>query len=158
MPTKATKPVPDGSHTITPYLIIRDAGGAIEFYKKAFDAKELVRMPGPGGKGVMHAELQIGDSQLMLTEEWPQYGSVSPQQLGGTAVSLHLYVDDVDAWFERAVRAGCQVKTPVSDMFWGDRFGKVQDPFGHQWSIATHKLDLTPAEMAQAAQAAFAQK
>ena len=139
------KPIPEGFHTITPYLCVRNAGQAIEFYKKAFGAEEMYRMPGPDGKSIMHAELRIGDSPLMISEEMPQadhWGS--PQQLNGTAVCLHLYVEDVDKSYQRAVDAGATATMPVMDAFWGDRFGKLTDPFGHERSIATHKQDVTP--------------
>ncbi len=149
------KPIPDGYHTLTPHLICRDAARAIDFYKLAFGAEEVMRMPGPGG-AVMHAELKIGDSHVMLAEENPQWDCKSPLALGGTPVSLHLYVQDVDKSFDRAVKAGAKVKMPVSDMFWGDRYGQVVDPSGHTWSLATHVKDMTPAEMATAMQAAFA--
>jgi uncharacterized glyoxalase superfamily protein PhnB len=144
------KPVPDGYHTLTPYLVIRDAAKAIEFYKKAFGAKETFRMPGPGGK-IMHAELQIGDSMLMLAEEMPEYGAKSPQALGGSPVNVFLYVEDADKVFNQAVAAGATVTMPLADQFWGDRYGKLADPFGHQWSVATHKEDVAPEEMAKRA-------
>jgi uncharacterized glyoxalase superfamily protein PhnB len=144
------KPVPDGYHTLTPYLVIRDAAKAIEFYKKAFGAKETFRMPGPGGK-IMHAELQIGDSMLMLAEEMPEYGAKSPQALGGSPVNVFLYVEDADKVFNQAVAAGATVTMPLADQFWGDRYGKLADPFGHQWSVATHKEDVAPEEMVKRA-------
>jgi PhnB protein len=144
----AVKHVPDGFHTVTPQLIVRDAAKAIEFYITAFGAKERYRMPGPGGV-VMHAELSIGDSILMLGEESPQMGAISPQTIGGSPVNLMLYVKDVDASFARAAQAGCTAQMPPTDMFWGDRYGKLSDPFGHQWAIATHKEDVTPEEMAR---------
>jgi PhnB protein len=144
------KSVPDGYHTLTPYLVIRDAAKAIEFYEKAFGAKETFRMPGPGGK-IMHAELQIGDSMLMLAEEMPEYGAKSPQALGGSPVNVFLYVEDADKVFNQAVAAGATVTMPLADQFWGDRYGKLADPFGHQWSVATHKEDVAPEEMAKRA-------
>jgi PhnB protein len=144
----AVKPVPDGYHTVTPHLAVRDAAKAIEFYAKAFGAEELFRMPGPGGV-VMHAEVKIGDSIVMLGEENPQMGASSPQTIGGSPVSLLLYVKDVDASFARADKAGCTVDLPPTDMFWGDRYGKLQDPFGHHWALATHKEDVSPEEMAR---------
>jgi PhnB protein len=153
---KAAKPVPEGYHTVSPYLVIRDAAKAIEFYKQAFGARERYRMPGPDGR-LMHAELEIGDSILMLSEEFPEMGAPSPQTLNGTTVSIFLYVPDVDAVFKKAVAAGAKELTPVADMFWGDRFGKVADPFGHQWQIATHKEDLTPEEMGKRAEEFFKQ-
>ena len=142
----AVKPIPDGYHTVTPYLIIKGAAAAIEFYKKVFGAKELFRMPGPGGK-VGHAELQIGDSRIMLADEHPEMGAKSPASFGGSPVGLMLYVEDVDARFNRAVAAGATVKKPLADQFYGDRSGTVSDPFGHQWTIATHKEDLSPEEI-----------
>ena len=146
----AVKPIPEGYHTLTPSLTIRGATEAIEFYKRAFGAVELMRMPGPGGK-LMHAEIRIGDSVLMLSDEFPDMGGKSPQALGGSPVYLFVYVDDVDAVFKRAVDAGAQVRMPLADMFWGDRFGRVVDPFGHEWGLATHKEDLTPKEIAKRA-------
>jgi PhnB protein len=148
-------PIPNGYHAVTPYLIIQGAGEAIEFYKRAFGAEEICRMGMPNGK-VMHAELKIGDSFVMVGDEHPEFNR-SPKTLGGTPVGLHLYVPDVDAAFTRAVGAGATVKMPPMDMFWGDRFGKVVDPFGHEWSIATHKEDVGPEEMGRRAQAAMAQ-
>lgn len=151
------KPIPDGYHTLTPYLIVRGADKAIEFYKKAFGATERFRMPGPDGK-IMHAEMQIGDSAFMLGEECLEMDAKSPQTVGGASVGIHIYTEDVDAAFARAIKAGARSTAPVTDMFWGDRFGKLTDPFGHTWSIATHTKDLSPAEMAEAAQSAFAGK
>jgi len=148
---KAAKPVPEGYHTVSPYLVIRNAAKAIEFYQQAFAAEERFRMPGPDGK-IMHAELQIGDSIVMLSDEFPEMGAPSPQTLNGTSVSIFLYVEDVDAVFKKAVDAGAKVLMPVADMFWGDRFGKLTDPFGHQWQIATHTEDLTPEEMGKRAE------
>jgi PhnB protein len=135
------KPVPDGYHTLTPALTVRDAARAIEFYKQAFGAKERGVMKGPDGK-IMHAELTIGDSIVMLTDEFPEFGCLSPQSIGGSAMSLHIYLDGVDAAFNQAVNAGAEVEMPVMDQFWGDRYGKLKDPFGHKWSIATHTKDL----------------
>jgi PhnB protein len=140
--------VPKAYGSLTPGLAIRGAAAAIAFYKKAFGAKELSRMPGPGGK-LMHAELKIGDRILMLGDESPEMGSPSPQTLGGSAVALMHYVKDVDAVFARAVAAGAKPLFPPADMFWGDRYGQVVDPFGHRWSIATRKADLTPRQMAK---------
>jgi uncharacterized glyoxalase superfamily protein PhnB len=143
----SVKPIPEGYHSITPYMTVRDANRAIEFYKQAFGAKQKGGvMPGPDGK-VMHAELIIGDSIIMLADEFPQFGSVSPQGIGGSATGLHIYVEDVDSAFDRAVKAGAEVEMPVMDMFWGDRYGRLKDPFGHKWSIATHKADLSMEEM-----------
>lgn len=142
------KPIPDGYHTVTPHLAVRDAAKAIEFYAKAFGAEELFRMPGPGGV-VMHAEVRIGDSIVMLGEEAPEMGASSPQTIGGSPVSLLVYVKDVDASFARAGEAGCTPQMPPTDMFWGDRYGKLKDPFGHNWALATHKEDVSPEEMAK---------
>ena len=144
----AVKPVPDGYHTVTPHLVVRDAAKALAFYAKAFGAEELFRMPGPGGV-VMHAEMKIGDSIVMLGEESPQMGTSAPPTVGGTPVSLMVYLNDVDASFSRAAQAGCTVQMPPTDMFWGDRYGKLQDPFGHHWSLATHKEDVSPEDMAK---------
>ena len=154
---KRTKAIPGGYYTITPHLSVRGAARAIEFYKRAFGAKELMRMPGPDGKTIMHAELKIGDSIFFLNDEFPDMGCPSPQSLGGTPSALHLYVKDVDAAFNRAVAAGAQVRMPVSDMFWGDRYGKIIDPFGHEWGIGTHKEDLTPEEIRKRGEAFFKQ-
>ena len=154
--TKAVKPVPEGFHTATPYLVVRGADRAIDFYKRAFGAIERFRMPGPGGK-IMHAEIQIGDSVLMLCDEFPEMGGNSPQALNGTPVSIFLYVENVDASFQRAVAAGATAQMPVQDMFWGDRYGKLADPYGHVWSLATHKEDLTEEEVGRRAAAAFSQ-
>jgi len=141
------KAIPEGYHTITPYLVVRGGADAIAFYTRAFGAKEKERMNGPDGHSVMHAELTIGDSVFMLSDEMPQAGSTSPTTLKGTASSLFLYVPDVDAAFKRATEAGCRVVKPLADMFWGDRFGEVEDPFGHRWAMATHKEDISPEEM-----------
>jgi uncharacterized glyoxalase superfamily protein PhnB len=142
----SVKPIPDGYHTLTPFLTVRDAIRAIEFYKQAFGAQERGVMKGPDGK-VMHAELKIGDSIIMLSDEFPEFGALSPQSSGGAGMGLHIYVDGVDAAFDRAVNAGAQVEMPVTDQFWGDRYGKLKDPFGHKWSIATHTKDLSLDEM-----------
>jgi uncharacterized glyoxalase superfamily protein PhnB len=142
----SVKPVPDGYHTLTPFLTVRDASRAIEFYKQAFGATERGAAKGPDGK-IMHAELMIGDSIIMLSDEYPEFGALSPQSSGGAGMGLHIYIDGVDAAFDRAVKAGAQVTMPVSDQFWGDRYGKLKDPFGHVWSIATHTKDLSMDEM-----------
>ena len=155
MATKA-KAVPEAFHTVTPSLVVRDASRAIDFYKRAFGAQETMRMPGPGGKGVMHAEIKIGDSVVFVSDEFPGMGCRSPESLGGSTAMLHLYVEDVDAAFQRAVQAGAKAAMPVADMFWGDRYGKVSDPFGHEWGLATHKEDLPQEEMAKRADAFFA--
>lgn len=147
-----TKAIPDGMHTVTPHLICANAAAAIEFYKKAFNATETSRLPGPGGR-LMHASLRIGDSAVMLVDEMPEHGALSPKSLKGSPVAIHLYVEDADAAAARAVAAGAKLTMPVTDMFWGDRYGQLEDPFGHRWSIATHVRDVTPAEMQQAMQA-----
>jgi PhnB protein len=144
----AVKPIPEGYHTVTPYLAVEDAAKAIEFYKRAFGAKERGRMDAPEGK-IGHAELEIGDAVIMLSDPFPQATTKPPKELGGISASLFVYSEDVDAAVQRAVDAGATVSMPVEDMFWGDRFGSVMDPFGHQWSIATHKEDLTPEEIAE---------
>ncbi len=154
---RTAKPIPEGYHTITPYLVTRDASTAIEFYKRAFGAKERSRSLGPDGKSIINAQLQIGDSVLMLMDEAPEWGSNSPLSLKGSPVVIHLYVEDVDAAFDRATKAGAKVMMPLADMFWGDRYGMVTDPFGHVWSIATHKEDLSPEELAKRQAAAFAE-
>lgn len=143
------KPIPEGHHTITPHLVVKGAAEAIEFYKKAFGAKELSRMPMPGKDGQMkvgHAELQIGDSRLFLADEYPDQGSSAPSG-GHSPVSIHLYVPDTDAAFAQAVGAGATAQMPPATMFWGDRFSKVIDPFGHHWSIGTRLEDVSPDEM-----------
>src|SRR3984893_7339440 len=140
------KPIPEAYHTLTPYLIVRDAVRAIEFYKQAFGAQERGVMKGPDGK-VMHAELKLAGSIIMLADEFPEHGALSPQTSGGAGMGLHIYVDGVDAAFDRAVKAGAQVEMPVADQFWGDRYGKLKDPFGHKWSIATHTKDMSADEM-----------
>jgi len=147
------KPVPEGYHSVTPYLIIADAARALEFYKSAFGATEIMRMGAPGGK-IGHAEIQIGDSRVMLADEHPEIGARGPKAFGGSAVSIHLYVEDVDTVFNRAVAAGATVKRGVQDQFYGDRSGTLEDPFGHVWHIATHKEDLTPEEIGKRAAAA----
>jgi PhnB protein len=151
----ATQPIPEGYHTVTPYLAVDDATEAIEYYTKAFGAKERVRMETPDGK-VGHAELEIGDSLVMLSDPFPQASTKPPNELGGTSVSVFLYVEDVDAVVKQAVDAGATVTMEVADQFWGDRFGSVKDPFGHLWSIATHVEDVPPEEMAERAKAAMA--
>ncbi len=152
----AVKPIPDGYHTLTPYLTVRNAAKAIEFYKQAFGATERGVMKGPDGK-VMHAELQIGDSVVMLADEWPDFGALSPESVGGSSSGLHIYVNNVDEAFARAVKAGAQTEMPVSDQFWGDRYGKLKDPFGHKWSIATHVKDMSADEMKHSMEEAMAQ-
>jgi uncharacterized glyoxalase superfamily protein PhnB len=142
-------PIPRGMHTVTPHLVCAGAAEAIEFYKKAFGAAELARLPGPEGK-IMHAAVQIGDSTVMLVDEFPDCDSVGPKALKGSPVTLHLYVEDVDAAVARAVNAGAKITMPVADMFWGDRYGKLEDPFGHQWSVATHIRDTSREEIEEA--------
>ena len=148
-------PIPADARSVTPHLVVSDGAAAIEFYKTAFGAEEVFRMPAPDGRRVLHAEITIGDSRVMLTGEFPEFGSRGPAALGGTPVTLHLYVEDVDAAYDRAVTAGATATMPPADMFWGDRYGKVTDPFGHSWSLATHVRDVTPEEMAEGAKAAF---
>ena len=152
---ETVKGVPEGFHTLTPHLVVRDAARAIEFYKQAFGAEVRgVSQDTPDGK-VTHAELKIGDSILMLTEEFPDWGVLSPLALGGSAVTIHIYVEDVDALFNRAVSAGATVTMPLADQFWGDRYGKLTDPFGHHWSLATRKQNLTREEIRKATEAVF---
>lgn len=140
------KPIPDGYHAITPYLIIKGAAAAIDYYKKAFGATELMRMPQPDGR-VGHAELKIGDAVFMLADEFPEMQTVGPATLGNTSVGLLLYVENADAVFDKAISLGAKVKKPMADQFYGDRTGTIEDPFGHKWTIATHKEDVTPEEM-----------
>jgi len=149
---KPTKPVPAGYHTATPYMIVNGAAKAIEFYKNAFGATELMRIAQPNGK-IGHAEIKIGDSPIMLADEYPEMGARSPQSLGGSPVSIMLYVDKVDAVVKKAVAAGAKVVRPVEDKFYGDRSGTLEDPFGHQWHISTHQEDVTPEEMKKRAAA-----
>jgi PhnB protein len=150
----ATKPIPDGYRTATPYLIIKGAADAIEFYKRAFGATELLRMADPQGR-VGHAEIKIGDSVIMLADEHPAMGYRGPRSLGGSSVSILLYLEDVDAVFERAVTAGAKAQRPVADQFYGDRSGTLEDPFGHVWTVATHVEDVSPEEMQRRAEAAM---
>jgi PhnB protein len=147
--------IPDGYHTATPYLIAKNASQAIDFYKQAFGASELLRVCAPGGK-VGHAEIQIGDSRIMLADECPDWGALSPQTIGGTPVGLALYVENCDAMFAKAVELGAQILKPVEDQFYGDRSGTLLDPFGHKWTIATHIEDIAPAELERRAAAMFA--
>jgi PhnB protein len=153
---KAVKPIPDGYHTLTPYLVIKGAAQAIDFYKQAFGAEELFRMPGPDGKTVGHAEIKIGDSMVMLADEYPDFGFRSPQSLNGTPVSFMFYVKDVDTAFKRAVDAGATVVRPVANQFYGDRSGTITDPFGHQWTLGTHVEDVAPEELEKRAAAEHA--
>jgi PhnB protein len=145
MPT--AKPIPDGYRSVQPYLTVNGADRAIQFYTRVFGAKEVVRMPSPDGKKLFHAEIKIGDSIVMLSDEFKEMGSTSPETLGGSPVAVMLYVNDVDRVYQAAIDAGAKVKMPLADMFWGDRFGMVIDPFGHHWALATHKEDVSPEEM-----------
>jgi PhnB protein len=149
------KRIPEGLHTITPHMIVRNATQAIDFYKKAFGAEELHRAPGPDGKTIMHADLKIGTSHVFLCDEFPQMGAKSPQSLGGTPITLALYVEDADKAFNQAVKAGAEVVMPLKDQFWGDRYGMLKDPYGHTWSISSHMEDVPPAEMQKRAAEAF---
>ena len=142
----AVKAIPDGYYSLTPYLVCKGAEKAIGFYSKVFGAQEIMRMPGPGGQ-IMHAEVRIGNSILMLSDENKERGALSPETIGGTATSIMFYTDDVDAVYNRAVSAGAKGEMPPADMFWGDRMGNLVDPFGHKWAIATHKEDVSPDEM-----------
>ena len=155
MSTSQVKPIPDGMHAVTPHLVCAGAADAIAFYVKAFQAVELARLPGPDGR-LMHAMIAIGGSPIMLADSFPEYGSQDPKALNGTPVTLHLYVEDADKTFAQALAAGATEKMALQDMFWGDRYGIVTDPFGHAWSIATHKQDLTPEQITRAAKEAFA--
>ena len=147
-------PIPEGYHSVTPYLVMKNAAAAIEFYKKAFGAVELFRMAGPGGK-IGHAEIKIGDSPVMLADEYPDMGFKGPESLGGTPVSLMIYVDDVDKIFPRAIAAGGKEVRPLQNQFYGDRSGTLTDPFGHVWTISTHVEDLSEEEVAKRAEAAM---
>jgi PhnB protein len=149
------KGVPEGFGTVTPHLVVEGAADALDFYKRAFGAEELVRMPMPDGQRLMHAAIKIGESMLMLVDAFEEWGVKGPKSLGGSPVTIHLFVPDVDAAFQRAVDAGCTVAMPVADQFWGDRYGKLKDPFGHDWSLATHLRQLSPAEMHAAMKQAF---
>ena len=143
------RPIPEGMHSVTPHLICAGAADAIEFYKKAFGAVEEARLAGPNNR-IMHAMLRIGDSAVMLVDEMPEWGALGPKTLKGSPVTLHLYVDDADAFAARAVKAGAKITMPVADMFWGDRYGKLEDPFGHHWSVATPVREVSMAEAAEA--------
>jgi PhnB protein len=145
-------PIPEGYHSVTPYLILSGAGDAIAFYKRALGAEEVMRLADPGGK-VHHAEISIGDSRIMLADEHPEIQALSPKTVGGSPVSIHLYVEDVDRAVERAVAAGATLVRPVADQFYGDRVGGIEDPFGYRWFIATHKEDLTIDEIRRRAAA-----
>ena len=149
MTQPTVKPIPDGMHSLTPHLICADAASAIDFYRRAFGAVETMRLPAPGGK-LMHAAVRIGDSTLMLVDEMPEWGALGPRALKGSPVTIHLSVDNVDAVVAQAVAAGAKVTLPVADMFWGDRYGQLEDPYGHRWSVATHIRALSPDEIQQA--------
>jgi uncharacterized glyoxalase superfamily protein PhnB len=149
MSQQQVKPIPDDMHSITPHLVCAGAADAIEFYKKAFNATEAARLPGPDGK-LMHAMIRIGGSAVMLVDEFPEWGSFGPKSLKGSPVTIHLYVNNVDAVVEQAVAAGAKIKMPVADMFWGDRYGQLEDPFGHRWSVATHVRDVSMEEAERA--------
>lgn len=152
----ATNTPPKGYHTVTPAIVVRNAPDAIEFYKRAFGAEEVSRMEGPGGS-ILHAEIRFGDSVVMLGEEHEQWGTKSPLSTNGNHSSLHLYVDNADAAFDRAIKAGASVSYPLEDAFWGDRYGKVRDPFGHEWGIAHRVKEMTPEEMQKAGEEWMAQ-
>jgi PhnB protein len=152
----AAKAIPEGYHSLTPYLVVDGAAQAIEFYRQAFGATERGAMPGPDGR-IMHAEIQIGDSVLMLSDPSPQMITRAPTELGGTSAEVFLYVEDVDATVQKAAEAGAEVTSPVEDMFWGDRFGRIKDPFGQVWQIATRVEDLAPEEIQERAKEAMAQ-
>lgn len=149
------KPIPDGFHSATICLTVKDSVAAIEFYKKALDAQELFRMPGPDGKTTMHAEIKIGDSIIMLNDEFPKMNCLSPQSVGGASAGVYLYVPNVDATTKKAAESGAKIMVPATDMFWGDRMSSIEDPFGHRWTIATHIKDLTPEDMAKISQEAM---
>jgi PhnB protein len=151
------KPIPDGHRTVTPYLAIKDAARALDFYKRAFGAIESYKLMMPDGR-VGHAEIRLGDSLVMLSDEFPEYGGKAPETLGGSPVSIHLYVEDVDAFVKRALAAGAKERRPVMDQFYGDRSGQLEDPFGHLWWVATHREDVAPEEMQKRVEAMFAQE
>jgi PhnB protein len=150
------KPIPDGFHSVTPYLFVRGAASALDFYKKVFGGTEIVRMVGPNGK-IMHAEIRIGDSIVMLADENLQTGVMSPQTIGGFSVGMHVYVDNVDAVIQKAIDSGAKPLRPIKDQFYGDRSGSLLDPFGHMWSVATHVEDVSPEEMRKRMTAAMSQ-
>ncbi len=151
MTSQQVKPIPDGMHTVTPHLVCAGAAEAIEFYKKAFNAEEVTRIPGQQGK-LIHAHIRIGDSSVMLIDEFPEWNSFGPKALKGSPVTIHLYVEDADAFVKQAITAGAKVIMPLADMFWGDRYGVLEDPFGHRWSVATHTRDVSHEELLKAAQ------
>ena len=151
------KAIPEGFHTLTPEIVVRDAPLAIEFYKRAFNADVLRIHLGADNKSIIHADLKIGDSIMMLSDEFPSMNALSPISIGGTSSTIHIYCEDIDEWFNRAVSAGATVTMPLMDQFWGDRYGMLTDPFGHHWSLATHMKDLSEEEMIEAGKAAFAE-
>jgi PhnB protein len=151
------KPIPEGYSTVTPALTVKNGAEAIEFYKRALGAKELMRIPGPDGQHLMHAEIEVGNSRVMLADESPEMGCRAPASVGSVSSSLYVYVEDVDKSFRRAVEAGAKALMQPTDMFWGDRFGQIEDPSGHRWGLATHKEDPSPEEMARRQQEFFAQ-
>jgi PhnB protein len=153
--THQIKAIPEGMHTITPHLVVKGASQAIEFYKKAFGAQEVLRLNSPQSKSIIHAQLKIGNSYLFLADEVPEMGARGPERGSTGPVTIHLYLEDVDSTFNAALAAGAQSLMPPADMFWGDRYGRLADPFGHQWSLGTHKEDLTAEEMSKRAQTAF---
>jgi PhnB protein len=155
--TTRTNPIPEGVHSVTPHLTVKGASEAIEFYKKAFGALELMRLPWPDGKLIMHARIIIGDSPIFITDEFPDMNCAGSELSGRSPVTIHLYVDDVDKTFKAALSAGAKETMPVANMFWGDRYGRLVDPFGHQWSLATHIEDLSPNEIGKRAQIACQQ-
>lgn len=152
-PERAVRAIPEGFHAITPCIVVAGAAEAIELYKRAFGAIEIDRASSPDGQKIMHATIQIGDSRIMLNDELPEMNSRGPLALGGTPSSLHLYVEDADAIFAQAIAAGCTVTMPIGDMFWGDRYGRLVDPFGHDWGIATHQRDVSTDEAMEAMKA-----
>jgi uncharacterized glyoxalase superfamily protein PhnB len=152
--SQSASPIPEGFHSITPHLFCENAAEALAFYERAFGAQEVGRMDGPGGK-IMHAELRIGDSMLMLADAFPEYGSRGPRALQGTPVTIHMYVEDADAVWQRAIDAGATVEMPLEDAFWGDRYGQVVDPFGHKWSIATRQREMTQQQIEEAMRSAM---
>ena len=154
--SKATKPIPDGFHTLTPYLVVKDGIKAIEFYKKAFGAEEICCSKCHDSDRIMNAQLRIGNSMIMINDEFPDYGCLGPSKERPSSVTIHVYVEDADAFFDRAIKAGAEATMPMSDAFWGDRYGQLTDPFGHKWSVATHAEDLTPQEIDERAKLAFA--
>ena len=151
----SVQPIPEGYASVTPHLVVKNAAKAIEFYKKAFGFVVHGQHGVPGTDQIMHCQLKFGNASVMVNDEFPDWGVLGPESIGGTAVTIHLYVNDVDAVFDRAVKAGCEVMMPVQDQFWGDRWGMVKDPYGHQWGIATHKQDLSPEEITKGAEEFF---